>query len=394
MKLLFIVFDNLCSNSSHLVRLAMSLNYLSKKNKVSILCLTTQWVYPEQEKKYPKVDFYYYPIQYNGRYVKNLDDIILFIKNISNILDLHMIIQTLEIWDIIRELSLVLSDKSYSVVFHAMPFLWTPISPSWDFEKDVIAYYNSWIDDYRIDYIKNNYKQFNCVLSKINIIAANSTVNYYFNNYLKDTNIFILENYLISPMGPISKNQKNIKYDFVYMARIEKGKWLEFLSKILTIVSNNIGRRVSIAILWTLEDSFSISALNELKSNNLINVSYFWRADNLLKKEVFSNSWVFIYPSYYDTYSIVLAEALWAWLPCIVWDVPYTRNNYKNISNIKRIKLYDYNSFANTAIELLKQYKKFNNKSLLDLFNNLENRIGVSDLSCYTNIYRNDKKNK
>ena len=64
MKILFIIFDHLLSNQSHIVRLNMSLNYMSQHNDISILCLTNKR-YISQEKKYKNVKFYYHPITYN-----------------------------------------------------------------------------------------------------------------------------------------------------------------------------------------------------------------------------------------------------------------------------------------------------------------------------------------
>ena len=198
MKILFIVFNHVLSNKSHVVRLNMALDYIYRNNDVSILCLTNKRNLL-QEKKYKNIKFYYYPIKFNWREVQNVADIVNFINNINAQNGFDLVIQMMEVSDLIRELSLQIEKWHFSVVFHAMPFLGAPQKVSQDFDYDVHQHYTIEPKLYRKNYIKNHYKEFRETMSKIGIIAANPTVKYYLENYCKDFSVSTLESFRLSP---------------------------------------------------------------------------------------------------------------------------------------------------------------------------------------------------
>ena len=386
MKILFIVFNHVLSNKSHIVRLNMSLDYICHNNDVSILCLTNKRNLL-QEKKYKHVKFYYHPIKFNWREVKNIVDIVNFINNINVQNKFDLVIQMMEIWDLIRELSSQIEKWHFSVIFHAMPFLWTPQKVSHDFDYDVYKHYITESKLYRKNYIKNHYKEFNKTMSKIGIIAANPTVGYYLKNYCKKLPVSTLESFRLSPIWYTVSKEKNKIYDFVYMARIEKWKWIEYLEKILVHIEKILNRKIKIAILWSIEDFYSHDALTRIKHNENIDVSYLGWCSNKEKKEILSKSKVFLYPSIYDTYSITLAEAVSIGLPCVVRDVLYTKMNYSKVPLVWRIPFWRYKKFAEKAIFLLNNNSKKKEHTLIQKINKKQyfSEIGESDLYSYIN---------
>ncbi len=383
------------SNKSHVVRLNMSLDHICHNNDVSILCLTNRGNLL-QEKKYKNVKFYYHPIKFNWREVQNIADIVNFINNINTQNKFDLVVQMMEIWDLIRELSLQIEKWHFSVVFHAMPFLGAPQKVSHDFDHDVHQHYTSESKLYRKNYIKNHYKEFYETMSKIGIIAANPTVKYYLNNYCKNLSVYTLESFRLSPIWyTVPKENKKI-YDFVYMARIEKWKWIEYLEKILVYITKFLNRKIKIAILWSIEDFYSYDALIRIKRNKNIDVSYFGWCSNKKKKEILSKSKVFLYPSIYDTYSITLAEAVSIGLPCVVRDVLYTKMNYSKVPSVWRIPFWKYKNFAEKVISLLNNNSNEKEQSLIQKKNKKQyfSEIGESDLYSYINSCKHGENYK
>ena len=106
MKLSFIAFENIESGSSQLERLEYQLTTLSKNNKISILCLNQYDNAYAVKQKYHQITFYHHRIEYNGWNVLNTEEIIKYVKNIDEQNNFDLIIQMMEVWDLLRELSL------------------------------------------------------------------------------------------------------------------------------------------------------------------------------------------------------------------------------------------------------------------------------------------------
>lgn len=203
-----------------------------------------------------------------------------------------------------------------------MPFLGTPMCPSGDFEKDVIAYLNSGIEKYRKDYIEDHYKEIIGVLKRVNIIASNKTVAYYLSTYFEDIKFHTFNDPISIKSYKRDANTIETKYDFAYMARMEKGKGAEYLEEILKQISLILKRTITVAILGRPDDIISSRAIDKLlaesNKNKYFKAIYFGWANKRMKEFVLSKTGVFLYPSHYDTYAIVLSEALSFGLPSIV----------------------------------------------------------------------------
>ncbi len=394
MKLVFLTFASLSSNAGHLFRLSNELQYLSNLSKVTILCLNK---YPDDEKtkrKYNKVAFYHIPIQFNGWEIINLFEKIKIIVHIIEKVNPDLVILQMEVWDLMRELSKLFYNKiPFAVVMHAMPFLGTPINPSGDFNRDVSEYIMTGIEKYRYEYIIKHYKEIEDVLWRLNVIANNKTVAYYLRSYFKNFKFFQFDSMISIKRKITAKQEEKFYYDFAYMARMEKGKGIEYLGRILKMVSFLLSRQVRLAIMGRPDDVFSKKYLKQLlnncERNKYFKVDYYGWADEKLKTSVLSKSSVFLYPSYYDTFSISLYEALSFGLPAIVWDVPFTRFNYSSTKAVIRIPFLNFERFTKSTVKVLQNRDVLINEALnfIDSFKSPK-EIAKMDLEIYKKIIK------
>ena len=265
-RLFFIHLGKISNNSGHTSRLRYELETLSKKADVSILSLTNE-VDQISIDKYQKVKFYNLPIKFHGWEVVNLNYLVGQIDEKINLCKPDIVILCMEIWDLIIGLQKRLINRvSFCVICHAVPFLGSPLNPTKSFESDIKKVLNEQIEEYRKNYISKHFIEFSKVIDSNLLIANNATVAYYFENYFPKSAFWKQiphvtadphQNYVIS----------RVEYDFCYMARIEKGKGLEYLDKILVEISTNLGRKVRVAIMGKVDDEFSKHELRYLIEN-------------------------------------------------------------------------------------------------------------------------------
>lgn len=369
MKLLFITFAPLSSNTGHLARLAGELSVLEQENKVYILCLGKESDSQETRDKFNKTVFYHYPATFNGWYVKNIPGILKQINKIIKEVGPDIAIMQMEVWDLMRELGEFLRGKVvFATVIHAMPFLVSPVNPSRKFEQDVIDYANSGVEEFRKKYILDHYKEADVVFENVKVIANNKTVAFYLKNYFKDLKFVTLSDSIVAKRNFIETNNKLNKYDFVYMARIEKGKGLEYLNQILKRISLLISRKVTIAILGRTDDKYTEKVLEKLLLSSVnskyFKVDYLGWANDEVKKNILPKSAVFLYPSHYDNYPTVVNEALSFGLPCVTWRVPFSKLSYSTTNAVKQVELHNFDKFALAAVYFLNNKEAFSEEAI------------------------------
>lgn len=355
MNLILLTSSALHENRGPQARLKEELDSLSALNKITIICLGAEPDNPETKSQFDRVIFLHSPIIYDGWSVLNAPDIFEFTLQQVKSHNADLVILQMEIWDLIREFSSNAPGKfTFAAVFHAMPFLSAPINPTTDFERDVIEYTKSGIADYRKEYILKHYTEAAEVLNNIIIIANNATVNFYLNQYFSNLKIWVQSPFALTRIQP-SPDSNKTKYDFVYMARIEKGKGLEYLKDILCEASQLLIRPASLAIMGKPEDDFSKDALTNLQMNQKENytIDYLGWADSDMKRQTFAQSGIFLYPSLNDNYPTVILEALAYRLPVVLWETPYSKVNFSNSPAIQLVKYKNIQKYARAAAESL-----------------------------------------
>lgn len=398
MKLMFLTLASLSSNAGHLARLSGELYDLAKLNEVSIVCLGKE---PDDKKtkgKYKNISFFHFPVKLDGWKVVNVSKITKNINNLVNKIHPDLVILQMEVWDLMREFCNNLKGKTkFATVIHAMPFLGTPINPSGNFEKDVINYTTSGIEKFRSDYIMNHYKETLSVLNRINIIASNKTVAYYLTTYFKNLKYWTFNSMIAMKKKVTTITSGKPTYDFAYMARMEKGKGIEYLAEILKRISLLMSRQISVAIMGRPDDAISRQALNRLllegQESNYFKVNYYGWADENIKASILLKTGAFLYPSCYDTYAVVLHEALAFGLPSITWDAPFSRINYSLTEAVIRVPFLDFDKFAKSAVKMFQNRNDYISKALnfIDSFDSATRATGL-DINIYKEIisHKND----
>lgn len=381
MKLLYITFDQLSLESSYLRRIFSQLEYTQDKHKISVLSLGQYKDTLEVKNKYNKVNFLYHKAFFEGWSLKNIDKITNHIIDIIDDTKPDLVVLTLEYWDLLKKLSITLKNKvPFATIFHAMPFVVSPVNPSKDFEKDAIDYSQSRIEEFKKSYILEHYNEVRDICENIQIIASNKTVEFYIKNYFKDSRVW-LQQPMILKKESLEGKYVNMKYDFVYMARMESGKGVEYLEEILENISLLINRPIKVAVVGRTDDSFSQQALDRLiqhfKLNKLVSLEYIKWINEDEKRNFFLKSSVFIYPSILDNFPTVINEALSYGLPVVVWDVPFSYINYLGINAVLRTSLFDFKLFAENSIKALIERDKLSKDAYqyIDTFTTPENSI-------------------
>lgn len=395
-KLFFIHLGKISNNSGHTARLRYELEELSETADISILSLT-DIVDKISIDKYPNVQFYNIPIEFRGWEVVNLNHLINQIDEKINLCKPDIVILCIEIWDLIVELHRVLINRmAFCVICHAVPFLGSPLNLTKDFESDIKKILSEQILEYKKDYILKHYKEFSKVINSTILIANNATVNYYFEHYFPKSSFWRqIPHVTVNPYqtNKIFKNE----FDLCYMARIEKGKGLEYLDDIFTEISSKLGRKIRVAIMGRADDEDSKKNLEYLikNINEFYCIHFFGWVDDKTKAYVLSKSGCFIYPSIYDNFPTVVNEALAYGLPVVLWDTIFYRINYRDVKSISAAPLFNIKTFASIAVDLLKRRVKIGHYSLAYIKDNGgSDLVAKDDLKLFKDIIESYENNK
>lgn len=391
MNILYVTFSPLNKNSGHTARLKYTLKKLSKDNKVHIMCLRSGRDKIFTRLNFPGVKFSSLDASFDRWSVQNSSEISKNIYRYCRDNNIDLVVVLMEVWDIVRDLSCKLEGKvPMSVVFNSIPFVMSPNKPSGNFDDDVDSLLKSDIPDYKKIYISEHRNEMSNVMSKIQIISPNKTVSKYLKLYFPNKIFFELPNMFLA------KNYKNLnkkecfKYDLAYMARMEIGKGVEYLCDISESLHSLIGRKINLVIIGRADDDYSRNEINKLltlgSNSEFVNVEFTGWLNDSDKQKYLSKSNIFVYPSIFDTYAVVINEAVSLGLPVVTWDSFFYQNNYKEMDFIIPANLLDVKDFANKVSDAMHNRKKLSN--IISIFNK---KICSSnyDLSEEIGIYKN-----
>lgn len=397
MKLAFIVFDPIFSDAfGYLARFKEELKYIKKDHDVTIINLGQKEDSEQIKKNNSEINFLHFKTKFNGWNVVNSKDVINFLFKNSQKYKYDLIILQMETWDLIREMH---KNKEklppFATVMHAMPFLIAPTHPTGNFINDVNNCINSNIEEYKKEYIRDHYNEIFNIIYDINIIANNNTVNYYLDSYFSNLNKWKMSRSILTDKRYPKKDSK-ITYDFVYMASMIPGKGTKYLLTIIKNISFLLKRPISLVVLGRTYDIESIEDILKLQStankSDKINVFNLGFADENKKKEIFSKSGVFIYPSHCDNYPTVINEALINSLPCVTWDLPYYKLNYSKTKAVCGVPFQNYKKFAESSIKMLNEREKYSKYALrfVNSFNTIKDNAN-NNLKIYNEIIKYER---
>lgn len=395
-KLFFIHLGKLSSSSGHTARLRYELSDISKIADVSILSLTKE-LDQSFPNKYPEIHFYSLPIKFSGWKVVNLANTVGQIDEIISSCSPDIVILCIEIWDLILELHKKISDKvAFCAICHAMPFLGSPLNPTKSFELDVKKFVNQQTLKYRKDYIIKHYKEFPKIIRSGLLVANNATSAFYFENYFPKSLFWRqVPHVTIDPLK-LTKTP-DIDYDFCYMARMEKGKGVEYLRSLFDKISIRLGRKIRVAIMGRADDKYSQQKLRNLleRQSKFFSIQFFGWADDKVKARVLSRSGCFIYPSIYDNFPTVVNEAMAYGLPVAMWNNLFYRINYSGLKSVSVATPFNIEHLASVAVNLLQRKPAISRHSIEYIRRNGGSRsVTKDDLALFDEIIKYHEGNK
>jgi glycosyltransferase involved in cell wall biosynthesis len=90
------------------------------------------------------------------------------------------------------------------------------------------------------------------------------------------------------------------------------------------------------------------------KELNVKNIEYMGYLPRNRLWEIVARSKVLIYPSHYDTFSLVILESLCLGTSVVAYNIPAITSIYRNLPAVRIVEEYDYKNMAEKAIEILK----------------------------------------
>lgn len=395
-RLFFIHLGKLSSNSGHTARLRYELEDISKMADISILSLTDEL---DQSfiNKYPDVNFYALPIKFDGWKVVNLAHTLERINKIIEFCSPDIVILCIEVWDLILGLQKKISNEVvFCAICHAMPFLGSPLNPTKSFESDVRKFANKQLLKYRKDYIIKHHKEFPKVINSGLLVANNATVSFYFKHYFPES--LFWEQIPHVTIDPLQTHETmDIDYDFCFMARMERGKGVEYLEDLFKKVSVKLGRKIRVAIMGRADDQYSKEELRRLldSKKESFSVHFFGWADDKTKTKVLSRSGCFIYPSIYDNFPTVVNEAMAYGLPVAMWDTIFYKVNYSGIKSVSVATPFNVERLASVAVNLLKRKSALSRYSIEYIKKKGGSKtVAKDDLMLFNEIIKDYERNK
>lgn len=130
------------------------------------------------------------------------------------------------------------------------------------------------------------------------------------------------------------------EFDAVFIGAYEERKGIKYLYQIWDLVKSNIG-------------DAKIVVLGKGWENARLEKDWIYPGfvSENKKRELLARSKLMIFPSLYESFGLVVAEALASSVPVVLWDLPWTKRWSKGVI---KVPFGDVQRYANTVINLLK----------------------------------------
>ena len=221
----------------------------------------------------------------------------------------------------------------------------------------------TWPNLSRVHYILNQ-QLFFALVKRINGFVL--AVNPYYNDFLSKKKI---EYYIIEKFGGAdieldsvrSQNLDKKEFDLIFLGRFHEQKGILEIPDILEIVVRSVPQ-VKMAIVGSGHVGIEKKLNAILKDKNLVkNVKMFGSLVGSDKVAVLNQSKIFIFPSYFESFGIVVLEAMDRGLPVIAYNLP-VYGVFR--SGMIKVPVLDNVSFAGAIVNLLNNDSEYKNMSV------------------------------
>lgn len=156
---------------------------------------------------------------------------------------------------------------------------------------------------------------------------------------------------------------KNKRYDGCFIGRFHPQKGILDLVKIWKIVT---GKKPSAKLVIIGSGELESELRKEIERNHLQkNITLAGHLDGREKFSLVKSSKLLLFPSTYESWGIVAAEAMACGLPVVAYDLPVYKDIFKK--GMVRVKISDTKSFAQQVLNLLGSpplYKRLSREAL------------------------------
>jgi len=149
----------------------------------------------------------------------------------------------------------------------------------------------------------------------------------------------------------IKKTPGKIKYDAVFLGRLDPSKGLNDFVPIWKLVCQQIPNAKLALIGGTSSLNFKQLNKNIIQKNLTKNIKVFGYVDDQTKTKILSSSKIFIFPSHEEGWGIAIAEAMSYGLPIVCWELENLKPVFKN--NLLYIKPFNYQDFSQKIVNLI-----------------------------------------
>ncbi|MBB5254997.1 glycosyltransferase [Sulfurisphaera ohwakuensis] len=161
-------------------------------------------------------------------------------------------------------------------------------------------------------------------------------------------NIYLIPNFIHRRTEKIKNNTE--KFIALFVGRLEYQKGIDLL---VDIISNS-PKEIEFHIIGEGDGE----GLIKEKLGDYENVKFLGRVDDDTLKEEYEKASVFLFPSRFETFGIVLLEAQEHGLPVIAFDIPTNKYIISDTSQGYLVKPFDTLQFVNALIILYKFWKE------------------------------------
>jgi glycosyltransferase involved in cell wall biosynthesis len=156
-----------------------------------------------------------------------------------------------------------------------------------------------------------------------------------------------------------TESPENFDYHGVFFARLIPEKGIFDLIEIWKLVVKKMPN-AKLAVCGIAEETEIVKKfLKEVSKYNLSNnIEFLGQQDKAKLLNIVANSYLTVYPSYVDSFSLVTLESLACGTPVIAYDIPAIRHNFRKCKSVFRCPVGNKTSMADTILHVLTKMER------------------------------------